>query len=82
MKVRINRTPREDELDGIRMDVLLPGMVREVSSSVGSWLIAEGYAVPEMRRSTEEDVFSTMKDLRDFVNDSPRRRSSDRAAGR
>jgi hypothetical protein len=78
VRVRINRTPREDELDGVRLDVLLPGTVREVSASVGSWLIAEGYAVPEMRRNTEDDAFSTVKEVRDSVNDSPHRRSSDR----
>ena len=78
MKVRIRKTPREDELDGIRLDTMLPGMVKEVSASVGSWLIAERYAVPEMRRSSDDDVFSTVKDERECVNDYPRRRSTDR----
>ena len=44
MKVRIKKTPREDEVDGVRLDRLEPGTVREVSASVGSWLIAERYA--------------------------------------
>ena len=78
MKVRIKRTPREDELDGVRLDLLQPGMIREVSASVGSWLIAERYAEPEMRRTPEDDEFSTVKDLRHTANDSPRRRSTDR----
>jgi hypothetical protein len=77
VKVLIKRTPREDELDGVRLDGLRPGMVKEVSSSVGSWLIAERYAIPEMRRSPEDDGFSTLKDVRDVANDGPRRRSSD-----
>ena len=77
VKVRIKRTPREDELDGVRLDVLQPGMVREVSASVGAWLITERYAEPEMRRTTEEGEFSTVKDLRDSSNDYPRRRSTD-----
>lgn len=62
----------------MRLDVLQPDMVREVSASVGSWLIAERYAVPEMRRSTEDNEFSTVKDLCDSANDYPHRRSSDR----
>ena len=78
MKVRIRRKPREDDLDGVSLDALQPGMVREVSASVGSWLIAEGYAVPEMRRTAEDDGFSTVKDVPDSVNDYPHRRSSDR----
>jgi len=58
--------------------MLHPGTVREVSASVGSWLIAEGYAVPEMRRSIEDDGFSTVKDSPDSANDYPHRRVSDR----
>ena len=87
MRVRIKQTPCEDELDGVRLDLLQPGMVKEVSASVGSWLIAERYAEPEMRRSTEDDAFSPMGDLggvfsavggvRDSANDCPRRRATD-----
>lgn len=78
MKVRIKRTPREDELDGVRLDGLQPGMVKEVSASVGSWLIAERYADAEMRRISEDSEFSTVKDVQDSANDYPRRRSTDR----
>jgi len=49
VKVRIRKTPDEDELDGVRLDDLRPGTVREVSSSIGAWLVTERYAVPEMR---------------------------------
>ena len=77
VKVRIRKTPREEELDGVRLDAMRPGMVKEVSASVGSWLIAERYAMPEMRR-TEDDAFSTVSDPRDVVSDFPRRRSTDR----
>ena len=52
-------------------------MVKDVSASVASWLVAEQYAIPEMRR-TEEDGFSTVKDVFYSANDCPRRRSSDR----
>jgi len=51
VKVRIKETPLEQELDGVRLDTLIRGEVRDVSSSIGSWLIAEGYAVPEMRQA-------------------------------
>jgi hypothetical protein len=78
VRVRIKRTPREEELDGVRLDGLQPGMVKEVSASVGSWLIAERYAVPEMRRSSDDNEFSTVKDVRDSASDCPRRRSTDR----
>jgi hypothetical protein len=78
VKVRIRKTPREEELDGIRLDSMQPGMVKEVSASVGSWLVAERYAVPEMRRTNEDGGFSTVTDLRNSASDCPRRRSTDR----
>jgi hypothetical protein len=60
VKVRIKETPREPELDGIRLDKYVRGDVREVSPSIGSWLIAEGYAEPEMRQTlrTGDEQFS------------------------
>jgi hypothetical protein len=78
VKVRIKKTPREDEVDGIRLDRLEPGTVREVSASVGSWLIAERYAEPEMRRSSGDEEYASVKDLREQANDCPRRRRTDR----
>ena len=77
MKVRIKKTPREDEVDGVRLDRLEPGTVREVSASVGSWLIAERYAEPEMRRNSGDEEFSTIRDLRGLASDCPRRRRTD-----
>ena len=61
VKVRITETPRELELDGIRLDKFARGEVRDVSPSIGSWLIAQGYAEPEMRQSgrNENQEFST-----------------------
>jgi hypothetical protein len=50
VKVRICRTPELDELDGVRLDDMTPGSVREVSPSIGAWLVAERCAEPEMRR--------------------------------
>jgi hypothetical protein len=59
VKVRIRRTPGQEEIDGVRLDDMKPGSVREVSPSIGSWLIAERYAEPEMRASvrTHDDDF-------------------------
>ena len=53
MKVRIKETPREQEIDGVRLDRLSKGMVKDVASSLGVWLIAEGYADGEMRSRDE-----------------------------
>lgn len=80
MKVRITEKPRERELDGIPLDRLERGTVKEVSPSIGSWLIAQGYADPEMRQqSTEEnqDLGRYGPPLRDRADDRPRRRRTD-----
>jgi hypothetical protein len=81
VKVRIRRKPQERELDGVRLDRLRPGTVREVSSVVGAWLVASGYAEPEMRESArpdEDETGFTLTKLRDSAADRPRRRSTDR----
>jgi hypothetical protein len=78
VKVRIRKTPEEEELDGVRLDSMRPGAVREVSASIGAWLITERYAVPEMRhdaRPYEEDFLSEPQSV--SVSDRPRRRRSD-----
>jgi len=54
VKVRIRKTPLEREIDGVQLDRLSPGVVRNMSSSIATWLIVEGYAEPEMRRTTDE----------------------------
>ena len=59
MKVRITKAPRESEVDGLRLDRFNPGDVREVSPILGTWLIAERYAVPEMRKTGSGSIIST-----------------------
>ena len=54
MKVRITQKPRKLELDGVRLDGLIQGMVRDVSSLMGTWLITEGYAELEMRQTHQD----------------------------
>ena len=82
VKVRIRRTPEEEELDGVPLDSMRPGVVREVSPSIGAWLIVERYAVPEMRRDAqlhEEDFLGhTERDSSANLSERPRRRRTDR----
>ena len=83
MKVRITAKPRVREVDGVSLDNLLPGTVRDITSSIASWLIAEHYAVPEMRRdiSTDSgDTYSAVKGemRRQSSISCPRRRADDR----
>ena len=81
VKVRISKTPAEEELDGVRLDNMRPGTVREVSASIGTWLIAQRYAEPEMRNAcTHEEDFLIKQPAtrRDRANDSPHRRSYER----
>jgi hypothetical protein len=49
VKIRITRTPVEYEIDGVKLSTLTPGSVKDVSSTLGFWLIAQGYAWAEMR---------------------------------
>jgi hypothetical protein len=82
VKVRITEKPKQTDLDGVSLDHLEPGAVREFSSSVASWLIAERYAEPEMRHDIRNDLaddFSAYlkEEPRPEPTDSPRRRSND-----
>jgi hypothetical protein len=80
VRVRITEKPRERELDGISLDRLERGTVKEVSTSIGSWLITEGYADPEMRHESSEenqDLGRFGPPVRDRADDRPRRRRTD-----
>ena len=83
MKVRITDTPRERELDGVELRKFVRGSVCNVSASIGTWLVAQGYALAEMRRETpsEEQQFSGIKAQPAVAHDrrrTDRRRSTDR----
>jgi hypothetical protein len=81
VKVRIKSVPQEREMDGVRLDHFQRDSIVEVSASIGSWLIAEGYADPEMRhdpRNDYEQEFSGIKPSRDRAHDHPHRRRTDR----
>jgi hypothetical protein len=81
VKVRISKTPDLDEVDGVRLDDMKAGSVREVSPSIGAWLVAEGYAEPEMRREFrmhEDDFLLGPSISPDRLKGVPRRRSYER----
>jgi len=80
LRVRIKARPKEHELDGVNVDRFEVGTIRDVSMSIGSWLIAEGYAEPEMRHESRlEDLdYSGPRLPRHSAADHPRRRSTDR----
>jgi hypothetical protein len=81
LKVRIRKTPDVDEIDGVRVNDMTPGSVRDVSPSIGAWLVAEGFAEPEMRRefrAHEDDFLMGPTIAPDRVKGAPRRRSYER----
>ena len=80
VRIRITKKPLEREVDGISLDRMLPGIAREVSPNMAAWLIAEGYAQPEMRRDPPDEAqeFSGLRIPRAMASDRRRRRSTDR----
>lgn len=69
MRVRITARPKEREIDGVSLQSLYPGAVRDVSPLLGSWLIAEEYAEPEMRSSSEDDASDYFSPHRPYPHD-------------
>jgi hypothetical protein len=65
VRVRITATPVEKEVDGIPLGIFVPGTVRNVSSSLGLWLIAQGYAQAEMREEHTSPSGSPQADRSD-----------------
>ncbi len=65
-------------MDGISLDRMPPGSLREVSPTIGAWLIAQGYAQPEMRHDArdESQEFAGVKVPRATASDGRRRRRS------
>ena len=62
MKVRIRATPEEQEIDGLNLHLLRPDTVVDVSATLGVWLIAQGYADPEMRSTRDPDEAEPSED--------------------
>jgi hypothetical protein len=83
VKVRITTKPRVHEVDGVSLVGLLPGAVRDISASIATWLIAERYAVPEMRGDvhvdSDDDYSGFVAETRRLNSTNcPRRRAHDR----
>lgn len=81
MKVRIKEAPHVHEVDGVPLTGLVPGAVRDLSSSLATWLIAEQYAEPEMRhdvRDAAQDFSGVITETRrETFSGGPRRRADD-----
>ena len=75
MKVRIKRRPLETDVDGVSLDSFIVGSVRDVSTSLGSWLVAQGYADLEMRSSAriQNDPLAAPAGLPSLTDVDPRR---------
>ena len=56
VRVRIITRPREMNIEGVDLNRMSPGSVFDVSATVGTWLVVQGYASPEMRRSDEDGI--------------------------
>jgi hypothetical protein len=54
VRVRIIETPHEPDLEGLKLDQLKPGAVLNLSPDLGTWLVVQGYAYPDMRRAEDE----------------------------
>ena len=50
MRVRITRS-LSGSIDGIQLDRFIPGFVYDVGTSIGSYLLSEGWAVPVVDES-------------------------------
>jgi hypothetical protein len=61
VRVRIITKPREHDIEGVSLDTLRPGRVCDVSPTIGSWLIVQGYAYPEMRRTDDDEIVGQPK---------------------
>lgn len=62
VRVRITKRPRELNIEGVDLDRMSPGNVVDVSATVGTWLVVQGYAYPEMRRMSEDSSDSDVSD--------------------
>jgi hypothetical protein len=76
VKVRITETPDEFEVDGVSLAILSVGAVCSVSTSLGTWLMAEGYAELEMRHEPElSDRFASVVERSHIAHDRRRKTS-------
>lgn len=68
-------------MDGVQLDRFTAGRVCDVSTSLGSWLLAQGYADLEMRSSTpttDEADFAMTRERGPASVEIPRSYAADR----
>jgi hypothetical protein len=82
VKVKIKRTPVETEIDGVKLSTLIPGLTRDVPSTLALWLIAKGYAQHEMRAEARRTPPKASAPGQSTSNDFQRRMLSDRRSRR
>ena len=46
MRIRVLQAPTIPEVDGIRLDVFLPGVQYEMGNCLGALFLSEGWAIP------------------------------------
>lgn len=61
-------------MDGVKLSTMAPGSVLEVSPSLGSWLIVQGYAALEMRSNSHASDRTEAADTYGPWNDRRKRR--------
>jgi len=69
VRVRIKTAPLEQQIDGIPLENLVPGAVKDVSTSLGTWLVAQGYAELEMRSVSADSFQDAFSSLSGMPND-------------
>ena len=67
VKVRIRKTPVELEVDGIKLDRLAPGAIRDMSASLASWLIVEGLTAKPRPSRMLRNLIVTRDELRTLI---------------
>ena len=82
MKVKIKKTPVETEIDGVRLSTLIPGLTRDVPSTLALWLIAKGYAQHEMRAEIRRTPPHAAASAQSTADDLHRRTPTDRRSRR
>jgi hypothetical protein len=49
MRLKIIKAPKVECIDGIQLDTFVPGFEYEVGTTIGTYLLAEGWAKPADR---------------------------------
>jgi hypothetical protein len=66
MRIRILRKPHAECIDGVQLDVFVPGQQYEVGSMVGAVMLCEGWAEP-----VDNPARALMVPLDELTHDAP-----------